>query len=113
MAARQQGPNCRSLGCKVATCCACGCRPQSSDEVVLIQVCSDRNKELDSLWPQIHSKDAEIAQLKEHTELLMKQLEAAEARALRAEATLHQLKNGGGNVSGSGMESINTKGSMW
>ena len=80
---------------------------------VLRQFRWNRNKELDSLWPQIHSKDAEIAQLKEHTELLMKQLEAAEARALRAEATLHQLKNGRGNVSRSGKESINAQGSMW
>lgn len=53
-----------------------------------------RNKELDELWPQIHGKNAEIAQLKEHAELLLQQLGAAEARALHAETHLHSIKKG-------------------
>ena len=64
------------------------------DSTLLGNGLSCRNREVNELWQQIHSKDAEIGQLKEHTELLMKQLEAAEARGLKAEKCLYDIKEG-------------------
>lgn len=74
----------RSRNKIVATC--------STDVSPLVSTC--RNRELDELWPQIHAKDAEISQLKDHTEMLMRQLEAAEAKALQLETCLHGVRDG-------------------
>lgn len=49
------------------------------------QAWATRNKELDELWPKVHNLEAEVSQLKEHTEQLMRQLADAEARVLKAE----------------------------